>query len=119
MGRMDNTSIEVHFEELNLPRRQVPELMGGRYFVYSSPTEYQLVDAGSALEAIQKSGLKEVYRLQRDMIFLHSVIDLPWEEKTQAEAAPVDAAPALPEKPQLPDFNEVAVDGGNEGGLPS
>jgi len=64
------------FEELPLPRRELPKFMGTHYRVYSDDTNFVAVKASNALEALKASGLENACRIQRDTILLHRIVEL-------------------------------------------
>lgn len=78
MNRNDDPSdsSDRTFESLSLPHKEVPHLVGTRYRVYSDSKNYTLVEAGSALEAIQASGMKNVHKVLRDTIMLNTLLDV-------------------------------------------
>lgn len=83
------------FEKLPLPRKVQAQSSSGKYRVYSDATNFKQVDAASALEALQASGLKEAYRIERDSINNKVTIETLAEEKPAEAAKPAQtAAPA-------------------------
>ena len=64
------------FEELAMPRKDVPHLQSSRYRVYKNPKEFVTVEAISALEALQASGVKNPTRIERDLFQLASILEL-------------------------------------------
>ena len=119
----------VPFEELVIPRRELPKL-GGRYRVYKDVGNYITVEAASALEAFKQSGMPQAHRIQRDAIYLTNVLNLEALSQTPApsvappaetaaaapdpaEAAPA-AAPAAPEgKSTVPPATETPLSSGD------
>jgi len=75
------------FEELVIPRKELPQL-SGRYRVYKDASDYITVEAGSALEALKLCGLPKVHRIERDAIYLTNVLNLQALSNTPAPAAP-------------------------------
>ncbi len=53
------------FELLAIPKRNLPQL-GVRYRVYSTATQYQVVDAPTAMEALKTLGIQSAYKITRD-----------------------------------------------------
>jgi hypothetical protein len=97
--------MKKEFTPLDLPKKGVSPTES-RYRVYKDAKEFSVVDAPSALQALQASGLKTAYRIERDSIFAGNLVDLkklPDAPPPAAAAAP--AAPAAPEeaKPAEPD----------------
>mgnify|MGYP003392965386 CR=1 FL=1 len=56
---------EEPFEELIIPRREMQISTATIYRIYSDYKNFQLVEAGSALEAIAMMGNKNVYKIKR------------------------------------------------------
>lgn len=107
---MSNKPVEP-FEELPIPRKDVPHLQVCRYRVYTDKTNFVTVEAVSALEALRASGKKQAFRIERDMLQLTTILNIgsfdegvdanaqlaanpavPAADGAAAEAAPADAA---------------------------
>lgn len=56
---------EQNFEELIIPRKDLQDIAVSRYKVYKDVKDYILVEASSALDALKKSGINSVYKVQR------------------------------------------------------
>lgn len=113
---MSVTEYGEPFESLELPHKEVPHLMGVRYRVYSDATNYQQIEAANALEALQKSGLSNPVRIERDTIFLHRIIDL----SVMMSGKAVDmVTPALPDAGGAPTAAADAADKEGEAVLPA
>jgi len=54
------------FEELPMPRKEMAQLSVGSYRVYKNAKEFVTVQAGSAIEALQTSGVKPAHKIERD-----------------------------------------------------
>ena len=81
----------------------------GNYRVYKDPKNFQVVEAATALEAFQLSGLKEVYKIERERLDKNRVIDpslwatlSPEEKETPAPAAAMAASDAVLAVPAAP-----------------
>ena len=73
----DNAPEEVHFEALPFIRKHVPQFSGTHYRVYTDEKSYQRVQADSALEAIKKSGIEKIFRIERDTIYINTIVEIP------------------------------------------
>lgn len=114
---------EQPFEELIIPRREMQVSTTTIYRVYSDHKNFQLVEAGSALEAMSIIGNKSVYKIKRHDPLGDNVIHLNYAmrpisaqnqnvihnvavENVTAEAAP--PVPAAPEANPEPSKEQVA-----------
>lgn len=59
------TQIEQPFEELIIPRRDMFDVTGSYYRVYSDSKNYTLVEATSALDALRNNGISKAYKIER------------------------------------------------------
>lgn len=96
------------FEELPFPRKDMAGMQAGRYRVYKNPKDYVLVEAVSALEALQNSKLDKPYRVERDMLHLTTVLTLSsfsdgaTQEPTGDAPQQVEESAAAPASPEAP-----------------
>lgn len=92
------------FENLPLPRKDFGQDMTNHYRVYKDARNYIVIKAGTALEALQSSGVGMAYKIERDAIDLNRVLapdawtkqPLPKEITTNSSVdneAPVAAQP--------------------------
>ena len=92
--------MKKQFTPLDLPKKGVAPA-DGRYRVYKDAKEFTVVEAPSALQALQASGLKTAFRIERDGALASNLIDL--KKLPEAPAAkPAEAA-----KPAAPAAEEV------------
>jgi hypothetical protein len=70
---------ELVFEPIDFPRMELPHLIASRYRIYSDANNYTLVEAESALQAMESSGVTNIFRIQRESILLRRIIDLKKE----------------------------------------
>lgn len=63
------------FEGLSLPRKDLALDLNRRYRLYRESGEIIAVDATTALEALQASGLTDVKRIERDSIDANNVLE--------------------------------------------
>lgn len=94
----------THFESLAIPRKGLESGAVTRYRIYEDETKFTVVEAVTALEAFEASGLKNAYKIERERLDANAVVGAdawPKEEKKPAEAAadapPAEAAPAAEE----------------------
>ncbi|MFW0777014.1 MAG: hypothetical protein ACN2B6_04770 [Rickettsiales bacterium] len=84
------------FEELPMPRKDVAQLSMGSYRIYKNAKEFVTVQASSAIEALQTSGVKSAYKIERDS-FDHTKIlgasDWGDSKTEQPKESTPDAAP--------------------------
>jgi|NOAtaT_6_FD_contig_21_4899243_length_623_multi_6_in_0_out_0_1 hypothetical protein len=105
------------FEALPMPRKNVPQLFGGSYRVYRSSRDYVVVEAGSALEALERSGLSMAHKIERESMDNISVLsaaawrtgELSPRPHLQPEAAQSAPVPAVNEDPKETVMLEVAA----------
>ena len=71
------------FKEITFLHRDVPGLSAHKYRVYSDHGHYTLVEAESALEAVNKSDIKNPVRVLRDTIYLENVLVLDAADLTK------------------------------------
>lgn len=64
------------FEELSLPRRNLDNLSELRYRVYKDAKNYEVVEAVSALDALQKSSIAKAYKIERHNPLADNVLHL-------------------------------------------
>lgn len=61
------------FEQLPMPRQSFPQAVAGNYRVYSDASHFITVNATSAIQALQSSGLADACKIERDSLDLTSV----------------------------------------------
>lgn len=103
------------FEPLPLPKREFGQSPKGRYRIYSDDANYKVVEATSALEALQLSGLQQAHRIQRDAVFLVNVLEAGTlvsapENGDEAAAVPAAASVAPPAAAAAADVPPAAAD---------
>ncbi len=90
-----STQTREPFEALPLPRKEMAVATMARYRVYDNVDHYTMISAGTALEALQNSGLKEIYKIQRDRLDDSNVLDMGfWAENAALEQKEREAAEA-------------------------
>ncbi|MDX2113709.1 MAG: hypothetical protein SFW63_08275 [Alphaproteobacteria bacterium] len=83
-----------------MPRKNVPQLFGGSYRVYRSSRDFVVVEADSALEALERSGLHSAVKIERESMDNISVLSAAawrtgvFSAPPAQTPAPTDAAPA-------------------------
>ena len=98
---------EVAFEELLIPRKEVQHLSETRYRVYKDSVHWELVEASSALEALQRCGIQKAYKIERHNPLGNNVLqmgtvqellgvvhDAPKEEQIAKEVVEIEATPS-------------------------
>jgi|GEM_PF-1844079 len=78
---------EQVFEELYIPRKQLHDAVTLRYRVYNDARNYKLVEAGSALEALTRSGITKAYKIERHNPLGENVIQIAQVSNMFAQAA--------------------------------
>ncbi len=97
---MTTEPMQSAFEALPMPRKNVPQLFGGSYRVYRSSRDFVVVEADSALEALERSGLHSAVKIERESMDNISVLSAAaWRTGVLSTppvqpAAPTEAAPA-------------------------
>lgn len=82
------------FEQLVLPQKSDYVTDAGTYLVYTSPLQFVRVEAVSAQEALEKSGVKDALRVVRSSAVRVNVVQ-PEDIAAMTAKAP-EAAPAAP-----------------------
>ncbi len=108
----------IVFEQLALPRKEVPQFMGSHYRVYSDAENFIVIEAPNALEAMKISGMQKAFRIQRDIIMLHRIVDvssmsniMATHTDSQEEPIPAIQKPDLVElKPEVQDAAAVDME---------
>lgn len=93
------------FETLPMPRKDIPQPASGSYRVYKNAKEFVVVEAGSALEALQVSGVQTPHKIERDSIdYIRVLSPSAWDSFGPQTAAPVAEAKetVLIESPAAP-----------------
>jgi hypothetical protein len=72
---MDNKimAITKPFEELHIPRKQQPDIIG-KYRVYGAAGECVEVSAGTVIEALEVSGVKDAVKVERALLSSMGII---------------------------------------------
>jgi hypothetical protein len=61
----DYKMLKKEFEEISIPKWKLAVSAASKiYRVFKSPTEFETVEAESASEAVQKLGIKNVYKVK-------------------------------------------------------
>lgn len=81
------------FESLKLPHRDVPPSSQVKYRVYSDAKNFVTVEAENAKTALNKSGITEAFRIERDTIMLKTILHQLPVAVPPPQAAPVAATP--------------------------
>lgn len=89
--KKNDIPLNERFEELALPRKDLPNLVGTHYRVYSRDGQFVRVEAINALEAIKKSNMQDIKRIERDTIYLNRIVDM--SKMVDSVAKPVSPAP--------------------------
>jgi hypothetical protein len=99
------------FEELSIPRKELPRL-ANHYRVYKDEKDYITVEAESALEALNKSGLHKAHRIERNAIFLANVLNLEALSNRPASVAKeaVETPAAEASAPVTPETQQPAAE---------
>lgn len=85
------------FETLPLPKRELPQWTASNYRVYKNVNEYVVIEASTALEAMQASGVTPVYKIERDGLNYITVLEPnTWKTEPAAEAQAIPAEAATP-----------------------
>jgi hypothetical protein len=114
---------EEPFEELIIPRRDMQISTTTIYRVYSDHKNFQLVEAGSALEALSLMGNKNVYKIKRHDPLGDNVIQLNQalhptlnqnqsvvvENSVTETVAPAQAPSPEPTQEQVADASQAAA----------
>lgn len=79
------------FEELHIPRKQQPDIIG-KYKVYSAAGECVEVSAGTVIEALETSGVKDPVKVERALLSSMGIIQMNALSKPVQSAE--QAAPA-------------------------
>lgn len=82
------------FVEWEIPRREMPHLLAGHYRVYKDEKNYATVKAESALEALQITGMKQAYRIEREALYTNNVLSLSALQQSAEIAETIAAASA-------------------------
>jgi hypothetical protein len=68
------TTIEAPFEQLPLARTSIPAALIGLYRIYTDNKNFKLVQADSAVTALETSGLLEAFKIEREAIHKNTLI---------------------------------------------
>lgn len=90
---MENTAAE-NFEQLPLAKAEIPVALEGQYRVYTDHKNFKLVQAISAVNAMEVSGLSQVFKIEREALYKNTLI-----KPNMAAAPATDAAAADPSSP--------------------
>jgi hypothetical protein len=99
---------DASFETLPLPKKDSLSTAGS-YRVYKDATDFTMIAASTALEAMKTSGMEAIYKIERYDLSSNNVLDpkmsadILLKDEKAPEAAPVAAgaevAAAAPETP--------------------
>lgn len=100
--------LQSNFLPIDFPKKKLGDESGFTYHVYSNKKEYKTVEAQTASQAIELSGIKEPYKVSRTGSDLGNIVDsstfvkeaaAPVPKEPEAPAAPVaEAVPSEPKK---------------------
>lgn len=62
------------FEQLPLARAEMPVSLAGQYRVYSDHKTFKLVQAISAVGALEASGFLQAFKIEREDLYKHTLI---------------------------------------------
>lgn len=97
---MANTSSTVPFETLPIPQKGIPNSSVTRYRIYKNDKEFVVVQAATALEAFEASGVKDAVKIERERLDAQSVLGMEtWKQEPAANAPAADAAAHAAEAP--------------------
>ena len=95
---MDQVAGE-NFEQLPLARAELPDVLSGQYRVYSDHTNFKLVQAISAINALEMSGLSQAFKIVREALHKTTLI-VPKKKEAGADTPP--AAEQVPSSTPQP-----------------
>ncbi len=61
------------FETLTIPRKELTKV-GMCYRVYETARDFKIVEAGTAMEALEACGLKSAYKIMREDVMNYSLL---------------------------------------------
>jgi hypothetical protein len=88
---MDN--VAGNFEQLPLARANMPVSLVGQYRIYTDHKNFTMVEAESAVGALEASGLQKAFKIEREA--LHKVSLIAPKFNVAIAAAEATAAPAV------------------------
>lgn len=92
---------QTSFESLAIPRKDLPQVVS-KYRVYSNPQDYVVVDASTAIGALDASGLTNAYKITREDPMAYNLLDrAAWREIEDAAAARATGAPQAAQAAQV------------------
>lgn len=98
---MEAESAAVSFEQLPLARPDMPPMPVGMYRVYKDKKIFSIVQAASALEALENSGFGHAIKIEREDMMSNNLLNPKfWESDAPAPivgAQPAESAPAASE----------------------
>jgi len=104
------------FESLPLPNKDLSGISRNRYRVYSSPGQYVMVEAPNAKLALEASKVEKPYRVERDVVNFHNLVQLDDLTKATTDMERMDK-PA--ETPHVAEYVTAPVETPPEPELPA
>lgn len=94
------TEPQTSFEQLPMARAEFPSMLVGMYRVYQDAKNYTTVQAVSALEALEQSGLQSAIKIEREQLHSINLLRPNFVGQANTEMPPVaqpmpEAAPAV------------------------
>ncbi len=96
---MKNTPAAGSFETLPIPQKGIPNNSVVRYRIYKDADNFVIVQAATALEAYESSGVKDAVKIERERLDGQAVLGMGTWKEAVAAAAPVADAPAAAAAP--------------------
>jgi hypothetical protein len=106
MVLMTESASARSFEALSIPRQGLaPAVTNSSYRIYKDADNHVVIQAPSALEALQASGVTTAYKIQRETVSRSTVVaPNDWPKSVPVEAAPAATdAPAAENPPPTTD----------------
>ncbi len=82
------TTTETPFEQLPLARTSAPASLVGQYRIYTDNKNFKLVQADSAVNALELSGLLQAFKIEREALHKNTLLTPNFTQ----EAPPVEGA---------------------------
>lgn len=106
---------EIDFSPLEVIKKSLTDAHRSAYRVYKGPVEFVTVDAATALEALRESGVKNPFRIVREIRFMDKMLDETRfsndDEVVSTERHARPGAPLQDEPEEAP--AAIVVDAGN------
>lgn len=90
---------QTPFEQLPMPRREVPQLVVCKYRIYTDAATFTIVEAATALQAMEVAGVKNAYKVLREDPMAANLIDNSALEMNGAATPEVASAAAVEPSP--------------------